>query len=235
MYKVPSIDNKHLVLQEPPHNVDPRNNEIKNGQDVNEIDVKTITTTTKITLTTSTKHEGHLNKIVQMGLHIKNKTVEIGKKMKNKTIEAGEKVKNKTLEHLAVLGIVGKKAPVQFVFEQYRWNLSISFEDIGEIMKDTEFLNKLQPLDLKSPTLTSTLNRTANFTYAMPFHIGFCDCWERYCVCCARISNKRLHLNTTLCSNFTFLSKSQVSLNFNCLLLLWLFFVPILHSFQSHR
>ncbi|XP_041366115.1 uncharacterized protein LOC121381081 isoform X2 [Gigantopelta aegis] len=207
VYAAVTVDNKHLVLQEPP-NI-PHNNEDKSVKNVHVQEVSKTITTKKTLVTSAKEEESNLNNILQIGLHIKNKTLEIGKKMKNKTIEVGEKVKNKTLEHLAVLGIIRQKTPPRFLFEPLRWNLSISFDDIGEIMKDTEFLNKLQPLDLKGPTLSSTKNRTANFTYTMPFHTGYCDCWERYCVCCARISNKRLHLYTTVCSNFTFLSKSQ--------------------------
>ncbi|XP_071102117.1 uncharacterized protein [Haliotis cracherodii] len=147
--------------------------------------------------------------IGNVGAHIKNKTYEMGARFKNKTYEVAESVKNKTLQHLAVFGMGKDHNLVRYIFEPHRWNLTVSFEDIGNIMKDTEFLNKLHPLDLSAPVLSSSKNRTANYTYNMPFHVGFCDCYEHHCVCCARIANKRLHLNSTTCTNFTFVSKSQ--------------------------
>ena len=149
--------------------------------------------------------------IIALGSLIKNKTYELGLKLKNKTVEVGEKVKNKTLEQLAVIGVGVPKQFPQMIFLPTKWNLSVSFEDIGDIMKETQFLNKVNPLDLNGPILLSSRNRTANFTYAMPLKFGFCDCFERYCVCCSQITNKRLHLNATACSNFTFVSKTHVS------------------------
>lgn len=144
---------------------------------------------------------------------IKNNTIEQGVKLKNKTLEMGEKVKNKTLEQLAVIGVVGQKKNVlpQLIFIPEKWNLSVSFEDIGEIMKETEFLNKVDPLNLDGPILISSRNRTANFTYNMPLKLGFCDCFERYCWCCGQLANSQLHLNTSACFNFTFVSKTHVS------------------------
>ncbi|XP_070211771.1 uncharacterized protein [Littorina saxatilis] len=143
-----------------------------------------------------------------IGSLIKNKTLELGVKLKNKTLEMGEKVKNKTLEQLAVIGMKPKHMP-QLVFVPFKWNLTVSFDDIGEVMKETQFLNKVDPLNLDGPILLSTLNRTANFTYKMPVKFGYCDCFERYCFCCSQIVNKKLHLNSTGCSNFTFMSKTH--------------------------
>ncbi|KAK6166226.1 hypothetical protein SNE40_022974 [Patella caerulea] len=151
----------------------------------------------------------HLEKIIQMGEKIKNKTVEMGESFKNKTIAVGKHVKNKTLEHLAVLGMLRPKNKIKYLYYPSQFNLSVDLEDIGNIMKDTEFLNKLHPLDLSGPALASTQNRTINYTYNMKYHVGFCDCWDRNCLCCARIINKRLHLNRTMCSNFTFISKTH--------------------------
>ncbi|XP_076439503.1 uncharacterized protein LOC143279365 [Babylonia areolata] len=135
---------------------------------------------------------------------IKNRTDELGGKLLNKTV-AIEKIKNKTLEHLGVL----TRQAARLVFVPRKWNLTVSFEDIGDIMKETQFLNKVDPLNLDGPILVSSRNRTANFTYSMPLKFGYCDCFERYCVCCSPVSNKRLHLNSTACSNFTFISKTH--------------------------
>ncbi|KAK7467733.1 hypothetical protein BaRGS_00037041 [Batillaria attramentaria] len=145
-----------------------------------------------------------------IGDALKNKTYELGVKIKNKTIEVGQKMRNKTLEQLAVIGMSGpEKRLSQLIFVPQKWNLTVSFEDIGDIMKETQFLNKVDPLNLNGPILVSTRNRTTNFTYNMPLKFGFCDCFEHYCLCCSQITNKRLHLNVTACSNFTFVSKAH--------------------------
>ncbi|ESP01171.1 hypothetical protein LOTGIDRAFT_238301 [Lottia gigantea] len=159
--------------------------------------------------TTQIVQEKDSGKLDQMFRKIKNKTIEIGKKLKSKTIVAGGHVKNKTIEHLKVLGMIKPENKTKYVSYPGKFNLSITLEDISNIMKDTEFMKKLHPLDLNGPILSSTKNRTANFTFNMDYHIGFCDCWERHCVCCARVANKRLHLNSTICSNFTFISKTH--------------------------
>ena len=128
----------------------------------------------------------------------------------SKDIEAEH---NKTMENLGVMGNeASEKRLPKVLFEKLKWNLSASFEDIGNLMKDTSFLNKLKPLNLSGPMLTSTRNRTANFSMSMPVKMGYCDCWEHYCVCCVQIVNKQLHLNVKACSNFTFISKSHVSI-----------------------
>lgn len=183
----------------------------------------------------------HLN-LRSIGSLIKNKTFELGVKLRNKTVEVGEKMKNKTLEQLAVIGVVAPKRQLpQLVFVPMKWNLKVSFEDIGDIMKETQFLNKVDPLNLNGPILVSSRNRTTNFTYAMPLKFGFCDCFDRYCICCSQITNKRLHLNTTACSNFTFMSKTHVSclflpcpwLNFGVFLLSVLIVCLTLSNFNS--
>lgn len=123
-----------------------------------------------------------------------------------------EAVKNKTISQLGVMG--GKendKILQKIVFTKLKWNLTVSFDDIGNIMKDTSFLNKLKPLNLSGPMLTSTRNRTSNFSLSMPIKMGYCDCWERYCFCCVQLVNEKLHLNNKTCANFTFLSKTHVS------------------------
>ncbi|KAL8567921.1 hypothetical protein ACOMHN_059043 [Nucella lapillus] len=136
----------------------------------------------------------------------KNKIFELGVKFPNKVI--GKNMKNKT-GHLGVIGAVKPKHLPQLVSVPRKWNLSVSFEDIGDIMKETQFMNKVDPLNLDGPILVSSHNRTANFTYSMPVKFGYCDCFERYCVCCSPLTNKRLHLNSTACSNFTFISKTH--------------------------
>ncbi|XP_076461321.1 uncharacterized protein LOC143293878 [Babylonia areolata] len=154
--------------------------------------------------------------VLAIGSFIKNKTYELGVKLKNKTLEVGEKVKNKTLEQLGMMGMVAPHKISQLVFVPTKWNLTVSFEDIGDIMKETQFLNKIDPLNLNGPILVSSRNRTANFTYNMPLKFGFCDCFEHYCVCCSKITNRRLHLNVTACSNFTFVSKThELDLHFS--------------------
>ncbi|KAK0044185.1 hypothetical protein Bpfe_026424 [Biomphalaria pfeifferi] len=118
--------------------------------------------------------------------------------------------KNKTLSQIGLLGHKeNEKNITKIVFHKMKWNLSVSFEDIGNLMKDTAFLNKLKPLNLSGPMLTSSRNRTSNFSLSMPIKMGYCDCWERYCFCCVQLVNEKLHLNNKTCTNFTFSSKSH--------------------------
>ncbi|XP_059171517.1 uncharacterized protein LOC131952726 [Physella acuta] len=131
-------------------------------------------------------------------------------KADNNSSEDIEAVKNKTISQLGVMG--GKESEnilQKIVFTKLKWDLTVSFEDIGNIMKDTSFLNKLKPLNLSGPMLTSTRNRTSNFSLSMPIKMGYCDCWERYCFCCVQLVNEKLHLNNKTCANFTFLSKTH--------------------------
>jgi hypothetical protein len=88
------------------------------------------------------KNIGGLN-IGEIGNLIKEKGYEMGVKLKNKTMEVGEKMKNKTLEHLAVISGGEQKNIPQLVFVPTQWNLSVSFEDIGDLLKETQFLNKV--------------------------------------------------------------------------------------------
>ena len=119
---------------------------------------------------------------------IKHNDTKIIEVSRNKTKEDLEAAGNKTLQQLAVLGVKGEeKILPKALFEKHRWNLSVSFEDIGNVMKDTSFLNKLRPLNLSGPMLTSTRNVTQNFTYSMPIKMGYCDCWEHYCICCVQV------------------------------------------------
>ncbi|BFY97090.1 hypothetical protein BsWGS_00130 [Bradybaena similaris] len=122
-----------------------------------------------------------------------------------------EDVKNKTLSQMAVLdGKESIKTIPKIIFVKKIWNLSVSFDDIGNIMKDTSFLNKLKPLNLSGPMLTSSRNRTSNFSLAMPLKLGYCDCWEHYCSCCVQLVNVQLHLSNKTCANFSFASKTHV-------------------------
>ncbi|CAG5116019.1 unnamed protein product [Candidula unifasciata] len=121
-----------------------------------------------------------------------------------------EVVKNKTLSQMGVLdGKESAKTIPKIVFLRKIWNLSVSFDDIGNIMKDTSFLNKLRPLNLSGPMLTSSRNRTSNFSLAMPLKMGYCDCWEHYCSCCVQLVSAQLHLSNKTCANFSFASKTH--------------------------
>ncbi|KAH9488800.1 hypothetical protein Btru_064817 [Bulinus truncatus] len=118
--------------------------------------------------------------------------------------------KNKTLFQIGLLGHKDNENNItKIIFHKMKWNLSVSFEDIGNLMKDTAFLNKLKPLNLSGPMLTSSRNRTSNFSLSMPIKMGYCDCWERYCICCVQLVNEKLHINNKTCTNFTFISKSH--------------------------
>ena len=132
---------------------------------------------------------------------------------KNKT-ESIDSVKNKTLSQLGVMGEKDSEKRIpKIIYVKSKWHLDVSFEDIGNIMKDTAFLNKLKPLNLNGPMLISTRNKTSNFSLSMPLKMGYCDCWERYCFCCVQLANERLHLNNKTCANVTFMSKSHVSIS----------------------
>ncbi|GFO40947.1 hypothetical protein PoB_006745200 [Plakobranchus ocellatus] len=121
-----------------------------------------------------------------------------------------EFAKNKTLSQVGVMGEKDseKKIP-KIIYIRSKWHLDVSFDDIGNIMKDTAFLNKLKPLNLDGPMLISTRNRSSNFSLSMPIKMGYCDCWERYCYCCVQLANEQLHLNNKTCINVTFMSKTH--------------------------
>ena len=202
VHKIEPVNNVIAVPQLPP---------VGNDSAVHNKQLDAPASGSKANMTKDGDLKGDSLNLRAIGSLIKNKTYELGVKLKNKTVEVGEKMKNKTLEQLAVIGVVAPKRFPQLVFAPLKWNLKVSFEDIGDIMKETQFLNKVDPLNLNGPILLSSRNRTANFTYTMPLKFGFCDCFERYCICCSQITNKRLHLNSTACSNFTFMSKTHVS------------------------
>lgn len=139
-------------------------------------------------------------------------------KIKNKTLEMGETVKNKTLQKLSELGVFQPKQYKRMLFEQGLWPLNISLEDVGGIMKDTAYLQKKEIISINYPKLLSTnINQTVgnetitlkNLT--MTNSVGFCDCKDYECFCCSHVAAKRMHVNTTACANFTFMTKSQVN------------------------
>jgi len=133
------------------------------------------------------------------------------KNVENKVMAIGESVKNKTLEKLADLGVYKKKEYEKLVYQRTTWNLSLTVEDIGNIMKDTEYFQKRQNLTemeyqpLKQPGSNVTLNVTTS-----KYGLGYCDCEDLKCLCCVRIFNKRMRLNSTSCAAIVFSSKSQV-------------------------
>lgn len=138
-------------------------------------------------------------------------------KIKNKTLEMGETVKNKTLQKLSQLGVFQPKHYKKMLFQQGVWPLKISVEDVGGILKDTSYLQKEEKISINYPKLLSTkLNQTVgNETITlkkltMTNSVGFCDCEDYECFCCARVEMKKMHVNNTACTNFTFMTKSQV-------------------------
>ena len=156
-----------------------------------------------------------------------NYVLQIGEKLKNKTIEVGEKVKNKTLEKLSELGVI-KLAPKpdKVIFAALSWPLNLSLTDVSEVMKDTNHLSKQENLSVNYPKLLpmKTNVTEGNLTIAlrkvvMANRVGFCDCEDYDCMCCARVTHKRIHVNATACSNITFMTKSQVGVNVISILL----------------
>ncbi|XP_033761919.1 uncharacterized protein LOC117343597 [Pecten maximus] len=139
-----------------------------------------------------------------------------GEKLKNKTIEVGQQVKNKTLEKLSDLGVIKSLKVPKYLHIPAPWSLNLSLEDIGNVMKDTQYLNKEDKIDIKYPKLLSTKQNVTegNVTVAlrkvtMANRVGFCDCVDYDCMCCARVTAKRMPFNRTACSNITYISKSQ--------------------------
>ncbi|OWF51019.1 uncharacterized protein LOC110449713 [Mizuhopecten yessoensis] len=139
-----------------------------------------------------------------------------GEKLKNKTIEVGQQVKNKTLEKLSDLGVIKSLKVPKYLHIPAPWSLNLSLEDIGNVMKDTQYLNKEDKIDINYPKLLSTKQNITegNITIAlrkvtMANRVGFCDCVDYDCMCCARVTAKRMPFNRTACSNITYLSKSQ--------------------------
>lgn len=139
--------------------------------------------------------------------------IELGQKFKNKTIEVGSNIKNKTIEKLENLGVIQKKSVIKLIFKKVRWNLNVSMTDVAYIMKDTEFLKKKQNLTDMEYQPLSPVNSTGlvdfNITKSK-YGLGYCDCKDLTCLCCVRIQNKWLKINSSACSQLNFVSKSQV-------------------------
>ncbi|KAL3831693.1 hypothetical protein ACJMK2_023415 [Sinanodonta woodiana] len=146
-----------------------------------------------------------------------NKVLLLGEKMKNKTLEVGAKFKNKTLEKLSEIGVLPKKEYVKYIHEPIQWSLNLSVEDIGNIMKNTQFLNVQQKIDISRYLPLEPIglfnrsdisyNKTENKTEK--YGMGFCTCTDWTCICCVRIVNDEMKINRAACSSFTYLSKSQ--------------------------
>ncbi|KAL5007254.1 hypothetical protein ScPMuIL_016060 [Solemya velum] len=141
-----------------------------------------------------------------------DKVLEIGEKIKNKTFEVGANLKNKTLEKLSEMGVIKSKNFVKYLFAPSVWSANVSVEDVANIMKDTKYLNKLQELEKSYQRIVPQFfgkNKTVASNNITNYGIGLCDCLEVRCQCCVRITNAWMHLNSTSCANFTFVTKSQ--------------------------
>lgn len=154
---------------------------------------------------------------------VEKKVLKFGESFKNKTIGDWETVKNKTLEKLTNLGVIKKPEYIKLIYAPVKWSLNMSLEDIGNIMKDTQYFQVKQNLTemeyhpLMSPNSTQKLNVTET-----KYGFGYCDCKDLECMCCVRIYNKWMRLNSTACSLITFSSKSQVCIELVDWLLLYL-------------
>lgn len=155
------------------------------------------------------KKEGNLDKVFK-----------IGEKLKNKTLDLGEKVKNKTIEKLSQLGMIKSSNPLRYIFVPDVWKLKLTLDDLSQVMKDTDHLSKQQKIDVNYPKLVHVKSNLTegNLTVAlrkvvMENPVGFCDCKDYECMCCSRVTHKRIQVNLTGCANVTFMSKSQ-ELNF---------------------
>lgn len=152
------------------------------------------------------KGEGHLDTMLK-----------IGEKLKNKTLDLGEKMKNKTIEKLSQLGVIKSSNPLRNIFVPDVWKLKLTLDDLSEVMKDTDHLSKQEKIDVNYPKLVHVKSNLTegNLTVAlrkvvMENPVGFCDCKDYECMCCSRVTHKRIQVNLTACANVTFMSKSQV-------------------------
>ncbi|XP_048754128.1 uncharacterized protein LOC125665516 [Ostrea edulis] len=153
----------------------------------------------------NSKKEGNLDKVLK-----------IGEKLKNKTLDLGEKVKNKTIEKLSQLGVLKTSNLFQFIFVPDVWKIQLTLDDLSQVMKDTDHLSKQEKIDVNYPKLLPVKSNVTegNLTVAlrkvvMKNRVGFCDCRDYECMCCSRVTHKRIQVNTTACANITFMSKSQ--------------------------
>lgn len=144
---------------------------------------------------------------------VEKQVFKLGESFKNKTIGDWETVKNKTLEKLTDLGVIKKQEYVKLIYTPVKWNLNMSFEDIGNIMKDTQYFQVKQNLtEMEYHPLSPNTTQKLNITEAK-YGLGYCDCKDLECMCCVRVYNKWMRLNSTACSLITFSSKSQVCRN----------------------
>lgn len=167
---------------------------------------KTVFNSTKVrtNVTVPAKEVGHLDKVL-----------ELGEKIKNKTLEVGAKFKNKTLEKLSEIGVFKSKSHIKYLFQPTVWSANVSVEDVANIMKDTKYLNKLQELEKSYKRIVPQFfgkNKTVATNNMTNYGIGLCDCLEVSCQCCVRVTNAWMHLNSTSCANFTYVTKSQVTI-----------------------
>ncbi|XP_061185720.1 uncharacterized protein LOC133193805 [Saccostrea echinata] len=158
-----------------------------------------------ITQTVKAKQEGNFEKVLK-----------IGEKLKNKTLDLGEKMKNKTMEKLSQLGMIKTLNPIKFIYVPDVWKLQLTMDDLSQVMKDTNHLSKQEKIDVNYPKLLPVKSNVTegNQTVAlrkvvMENRVGFCDCRDYECMCCSRVTHKRIQVNMTGCANITFMSKSQ--------------------------
>ena len=135
------------------------------------------------------------------------------KGVEQKVMAIGETMKNKTLEKLADLCVIHKKEYEKMIYERTKLSLNLSIEDIGNIMKDTEFFQKKQNLTEMEyqPLFNPKSNASKPMNISAMHGLGYCDCKDLSCLCCVRVFDKRMKLNSTACATITFSSKSQVS------------------------
>lgn len=154
------------------------------------------------------------NKVANETKNVANNTGNLMLKgVEQKVMAIGESMKNKTIEKLVGLGMIQKRDYEKLVYEKIKWSLNLSIEDIGNIMKDTEYFQKKQNLTEMEyqPLLqpNSNTSKTINVS-ALQYGLGYCDCKDLSCLCCVRVFNKRMRLNSTACATIMYSSKSQV-------------------------
>ncbi|KAL4222876.1 hypothetical protein ACF0H5_018916 [Mactra antiquata] len=141
---------------------------------------------------------------------VENKVKEMGESLKNKTIGDWEKMKNKTIEKLQDFGVIKKPDYIKLIYSPVKWPLNLSFEAIGNIMKDTQYLKVQQNLTDMDYQPLMVSNGTNGFNISESrYGLGYCDCKDLQCSCCVRVYNKWMMLNSTACSFITFSSAAQ--------------------------
>ncbi|XP_062601021.1 uncharacterized protein LOC134262660 [Saccostrea cucullata] len=180
-------------------------NKEKEGKEEKKDNAKSKQGSKNITQTEKAKEEGNFEKVLKMG-----------EKLKNKTLDLGEKMKNKTMEKLSQLGMIKTLNPIKFIYVPNVWKLQLTMDDLNQVMKDTNHLSKQEKIDVNYPKLLPVKSNVTegNQTVAlrkvvMENRVGFCDCRDYECMCCSRVTHKRIQVNMTGCANITFMSKSQ--------------------------